>query len=199
MPGSRKPSSSPLGTEPQLVKLVRKDAVTSEEWDALRPKGRKALRTTTKEGQASARGASQGAPPRGLAESLAASHAEEYEFEPARREAAELTKRSMTAAEAGVRLQSLLLRHPGLLAEQKGKQSATLEGGGGMPREGSVPKRELLPLPLPKISLLRNEEISKLFPLDEAPSSDARKKRRLVLAICDDSVPEQDGLPWQVR
>ena len=65
-------------------------------------------------------------------------NATEMEFESARLEIEELVVRSMSAAEAGVRLQRLLMRHPDLLCGQGGRTTQA-GGDGGMPREGSVP------------------------------------------------------------
>ena len=75
-------------------------------------------------------------------------NATEMEFESARQEIEELVVRSMSAAEAGVRLQRLLMRHPDLLSGQGGRTTLD-EGDGGTRGDGSIPKRELLPRPLP--------------------------------------------------
>ena len=121
---SKRPAKESAAAEPQLVKLVRKDSVEAEEWEAIRPTGRKALKSEASSSRPGGLKAKGRAPPRGLAENLAAHHASEYEFEPARREIGEWIKCSMSAAEAGVRLQSLLLRFPDPLAGQSGKVSS---------------------------------------------------------------------------
>ena len=100
-------------------------------------------------------------------------NATEMEFESTRLEIEEMVVRSMSAAEAGVTLQRLLMRHPDLLRGQGGR--TTLDGGdGGMPREGSIPKRELLPLPLPKVTLVRTSEIEAMFPSGKVLGPKAR-------------------------
>ena len=81
----------------------------------------------------------------------------------------------MTAAEAGVRLEGLLLRFPDLLAGQGGRQSAQFEGEGSMPCGRVTPKRELLPLLLPRVTLLRSEEHTRAFPLGKEPDLAAKK------------------------
>ena len=172
----RKSPQRPSAAVPQLVKLVRKDSVKADKWESIRPTGRTALKSKGSTSHPEKTGTQPTAPPRGLSEALAVHHAGEYEFEPARREIKELINRSMSAAEAGVRLQSLLLRYPDLLAGQGGKKSAPTEGEGSMPREGSVPKRELLPLPLPRVTLLRDDEMSKIFPKGEKPGAVAKMK-----------------------
>ena len=53
----------------------------------------------------------------------------DMEFEPAREEIRQLVQRSMSAAEAGVQLSSLLQRHPNLLADQPGIYPSALGGG----------------------------------------------------------------------
>ena len=92
---------------------------------------------------------------------MAAHNSAEYEFDRVRQEIGELVQPSMSAAEAGVRLHALHLRYPHLLADQDGGMSSQSEGGG---KESD--KRELLPLPSPKISLIRDAELAALFPGD---------------------------------
>ena len=87
----------------------------------------------------------------------------------------ELVQRSMSAAEAGVRLQQLLCRHPDLLADQSGKMTTTGGGVGSNPADGSIPKRELLPLPLPRASLIRPDEIDAALPSSKVLGPKARK------------------------
>ena len=152
--------------EPELIKLRKQipDSTAGSNLtarpSALGPSGRNLEKMS---GQPSAPQSSIPIVDRARARVEADRNATEMEFESARLEIEELVVRSMSAAEAGVRLQRLLMRHPDLLCGQGGR--TTQDGGdGGMPREGSVPKRELLPLPLPKVTLVRVSEIDAMFP-----------------------------------
>ena len=85
-------------------------------------------------------------PPPEKAPRVAERNAEEMEWATVRREIQELVLSSMSAAEGGVRIQSLLSRHPDLLSDQLGFGPLKLEG------EGKNAYKELLPLPVPRIT-----------------------------------------------
>ena len=142
-------TTQPEKAEKQYVKLIRKDPSS-----APGSKRARALHSPRKDLPAAPRQELKIAP---IAESerVAADNATHLEFGPARTEIQELVLRSMSAAEAGVRLQSLFLRRPDLLANQLGKGPLKLEGA----RHEAV-KRELLPLPLPQAKLVKPQEIS---------------------------------------
>ena len=94
---------------------------------------------------------------------VAADNALELEWVSARDELERLAHHSMTAAEAGVRLQALLRRVPSLLADELGALlTSDVEGGGE-----SSKKKELLPLPLPRCKLVRDSELTTLFQSDK--------------------------------
>ena len=66
----------------------------------------------------------------------------------------------MGAAETGVRLQTLLRRVPGLLAHDLGTiMQSHVEGGGA----ANANKRELIPLPLPQVEVMRESNIVRMF------------------------------------
>ena len=91
---------------------------------------------------------------------VAADNAVELEWASAREELASLAQRSMGAAETGVRLQALLRRVPGLLAHDLGiVLQSHVEGGG----TASAKQRELIPLPLPQIEVMREKDIVRMF------------------------------------
>ena len=92
--------------------------------------------------------------------SRASDNALEVEWALAQAELASLAKRSMGAAETGVRLQALLRRVPGLIAKELGAIVTTNVEGGGT---GDANRRELLPLPLPQCPLIRECEITSLY------------------------------------
>ena len=92
---------------------------------------------------------------------VAANNASDLELEPAREEIKQLVQRSMSAAEAGIRLYSLFQRHPNLLADQPELSPSALGGGR---KEGS--RRELLPLPLHRLRLVPCKEVSRISPSD---------------------------------
>ena len=90
----------------------------------------------------------------------AADNASEVEWARARAELKILARRSMCASEAGVRLYNLFRRVPSLLSGELGEMlNADVAGGRG---EQATP-RELLPLPLPRMQLLREPEVTSLF------------------------------------
>ena len=89
---------------------------------------------------------------------VAARNSDEAEFDQIRKACEQLVQRSMTAAEAGVRLQQLLQRHPDLLAYQSGGSSSQLEGDGK-----HQSRRELLPLPSPEMTPIREEDLVSMF------------------------------------
>ena len=105
----------------------------------------------------------------------AARNASEYEFDRIRVDMEELVQRSMSAAEAGVRLCAFLQQHPDVLSSHDGSISPQLEGVGIMPRERAIPKRELLPLPFPKRSLIRESDILSMLKSDGQIGSQARQ------------------------
>ena len=149
-------NAMPEKAEKQYVKLVRKDPSSTQG-----SKRAKAMHSPRKDLPAAPRQDLEIAPI-AKAEQVAADNATHMEFGSARAEIQELVLRSMSAAEAGVRIQSLFLRHPDLLANQLGKGPLKLEGA----RHEAV-KRELLPLPLPRAKLVKPHEISHMFPSDE--------------------------------
>ena len=137
--------------EPELIKLRKVNQESSaglssaSRPSALGPSGRNLEKMT---GQPAAPQSHAPIVDRTKARLDADVNATEMEFESARQEIEELVIRSMSAAEAGVRLQRLLMRHPDLLSGQGGRTTLD-EGEGGKTREGHIPKRELLPLLLP--------------------------------------------------
>ena len=92
---------------------------------------------------------------------LAADNALEVEWLAAREDIKRLTQRSMTAAEVGVRLQAILARFPGLASASgcSGISPFNDEGAGRV-------SKELLPLPLPACTLVRERDYPNLFPAD---------------------------------
>lgn len=80
----------------------------------------------------------------------------------ARKAVEELAQRSMSAAEAGVRLYATYRQYPSLLADQGGAKSSQLGGDGS----GSA-RRELLPRPTPTVALIRPAEIEGMLPSDK--------------------------------
>ena len=95
--------------------------------DTPRPSGRPAAIRPARESKVPRVDASKDI---GTNERLASHNSSEYEFDEVRKDIEELVTRSMCAAEAGVRLQVLLRRHPDLLADQSRGMSSRLEGGG---------------------------------------------------------------------
>ena len=89
---------------------------------------------------------------------VAADNAAELEWLKARDELKELTRRSMCAAEAGIRLYSILSRTPSLLSDVLGSTSSTNVEG-----EAGASRKELLPLPLPKLKFVRESDIVSMF------------------------------------
>ena len=90
----------------------------------------------------------------------AADNSVELEWASARKDLEALAQRSMSAAETGVRLQALLRRVPGLLARDLGLVlQSHVEGGG----PDTSKTRELVPLPLPRLTVMRETEIDRMF------------------------------------
>ena len=61
---------------------------------------------------------------------IAAQNSAAYEYDPIRKEVEELAQRSMSAAEAGVRLYAMYRQHPSVLADQGGAKSSQIGGDG---------------------------------------------------------------------
>ena len=92
---------------------------------------------------------------------MAADNAQEAEWASARAEIESLAKKSMCAAETGVRLQALLRRIPGLLAHDLG--AALLSDVEGEGTTAAAGRRELLPLPVPQMRIVRESELTELY------------------------------------
>ena len=173
-----KTDESPRGTTPPLSDEKLKasqsgSAIPSQKRPgALGPSGRNLRKMTGRDTSPKARRA---IPSSEEATAQASYNASEMEFSAARKAVEELVTRSMSAAEAGVRLKQLLQQHPDLLTAQSGIMSAHVEGDEQGPREGSIPKRELLPLPLPKVALVRTSEIDTAFPSGKVLGPKSRK------------------------
>ena len=90
----------------------------------------------------------------------AADNAAELEWAQARTELDYLAHKSMSAAEAGIRLSSLIRRVPSLLANGLGSELLSDVEGAGKTADR---KRELLPLPLPKLKPVGKSEMVELF------------------------------------
>ena len=89
-----------------------------------------------------------------------------------RAELARLAEKSMSAAEVGVRLSHLVRRAPILLTDRQGSFIPLGFAGeeGGAPLIG----RELLPLPLPRLSTVPEVDLAALFPATGIISTSAK-------------------------